>query len=195
MRKLLITICLLLVCSNGWAAVVAGTNAGFVSSAPSADPEGSTSSNWDDRIRAAKHTAPAGATAITSVGAYIVNATEAANMEIGIYADSAGYPGELLGKVEFAKGTTAGWKTANLSLSITAGTDYWIGLQIDDTATRTDGDVTYSSGDGYRPDSDDNLTALPNPFTASLTATTDLYALYAVYTTEAVSSRRIFVTQ
>ena len=62
-------------------ALVIGTNCGFVTEAPVADPEGS-----DVRIdilsRAQKHVAPAGATKITEIGWYCGRATEEENFEV-----------------------------------------------------------------------------------------------------------------
>ena len=134
-------------------AVVLGTNAGFVSEAPVADPSGS---NFvaDFSCTAVRHTAPGGMTKITEVGWWCDNATEAANFEVGLYTNDVAnsLPETLLfsDKVN-AKGTGTGWKTVAVDWDITPGTIYWIAVQLDDTATSTN--FNYTAGGYYTNDS------------------------------------------
>jgi hypothetical protein len=120
-------------------AIVKGTNCGFVTEAPSADPAGSAGGcdAWRD---AQKDTTPAGVSVVTEIGVWIDNATQEANMEFGIYTHDAvnDEPDDLIAKGNIAKGTDAGWKKATgLSIPVDPETIYWIAFQLDDTATGT----------------------------------------------------------
>jgi hypothetical protein len=129
-------------------AVVKGTNCGFVTSAPSAAPGGATAA-LDNTSRAQIDVAPAGATKITEIGWWASTATEESNFEVGLYSHDAVNDcakDRLYVNNTNAKGTTGGWKTVAVDWAITAGTTYWIAVQVDDTATATGYD--YSTGTG-----------------------------------------------
>jgi hypothetical protein len=162
--------------------VATGTSAGFVTTAPTADPTG-TASPVDTYSTAGKFVAPADATAINSMGWWNDNATEAANFDIGIYSHVAGtnLPGTLLASTTVAKGTTSGWKTANVSTTITGGTTYWLAVQFDDTATATN--IDYSAITGSRRSYMSSQTALAATWTSGGVADGILLSIYAVYTT------------
>ncbi len=186
-------ICLVLPLAITEAAVVKGTSAGFVTVAPTDDPAGSNAT-FDNTARAIKDVAPAGATTITEVGWYCDNATEASNYELGIYDHNAvdNSPGnQLFVTSTNAKGTGAGWKTAAVSWSITAGTTYWIALQIDDTATATMGNYSGSTGDRYSAPTAAQTTLL-NPWPASDEYNNDYLAIYAVYTTGGTATNKCY---
>lgn len=163
-------------------AVVIGTNAGFVSTAPSADPLGSNST-IDARAIATKDTSPSNAARITSVGWWCDNATGESNFEVGLYAadGTGGAAGTRLFVVSTnAKGTTSGWKTSTgLDWAISASTVYWIAVQLDDTATTTNANRNSSTGIGYQEKT--GATTLNNPFgTPDASSTTTTYAIYAL---------------
>lgn len=129
-------------------ALVLGTNCGFVTVAPTADPAGS---NWqqDDRAYAFKVTSPVGATKITEFGWWCDGATESSNFEIALYSHNAGTnrPNVILfSDLVNAKGTTAGWKSVAVDWNITAETTYWLAVQLDDTATATNTNYTADAG-------------------------------------------------
>ena len=132
-------------------AIVNGTNSGFVTTAPTSDPAGALNYATDVRVFAIKDDAPATAATITEIGWWCDNATEEANFEVGIYAhDSVNNrpDGLLAGASQTnAKGTGAGWKTATVNISVTAGTTYWIAYQLDDTATATNSDYTVDAAE------------------------------------------------
>ena len=165
-------------------AVTDGTNAGYVSSAPSSDPNGGGESAISGRSRATKFVAPADMT-ITQMGVYVNVATEAANMQLGIYSHNSGADEpdvRLATSGDFAKGTDAGWKTAAVSYDLTNGTTYWLAVQIDTTATLTwiDNDAT----GGYRSVySTIATTALPADWTGYTSGSSNslILAIYALY--------------
>ncbi len=133
-----------------------GTNSGFVSSAPSADP-GGTNSLIDNYSKITKHTTPATAETITEVGFWVDNATQEANFEVGLY-DDGGTDSNAKNLLEVertnAKGTTSGWKRCTgLNWSISGSTDYWICVQLDNTTTGTNTNQETSGGDGMDADS------------------------------------------
>jgi hypothetical protein len=122
---------------------------------------------------------------ITEMGWYCNNATEEANFEVGLYADSAGDPGARL-QVDAtnAKGTGAGWKkVSGLSWEISSG-DYWIAVQLDDTATASN--IDNESGGGMTGEEYQYIassTTLPDPFGAATTSSNAYLAIYALYVT------------
>lgn len=146
-------------------AVVKGTNAGFVSSAPVADPSG-TAFFIDTHSEAVKDTSPAGNNKITEIGWWCDNATEETNFEVGLYDHDAGSdkPDNLLySDTVNAKGTDSGWKTVSVDWAISASTIYWIAVQVDDTATATNCDRNANGAD--RRSIDTSSTFLPDPWT------------------------------
>jgi len=164
-------------------AVVIGTNAGFVETAPSSDPTGSDTTA-DESARASRDTSPATAVRITEMGVYISNATEAAQIELGFYDHDAVYdlPKDLIEKTEIAKGTTEGWKIdVGLNWTISSSTIYWVATQCDNTATTTE--LDYGINVGYRQAyrTIAGLTALPNPWIDTLEGNNLSYAVYAVW--------------
>ncbi len=164
------------------AGLVAGTNCGFVTVAPTADP-GGTPMSTSNGAGAYKFTAPAGAVRVVELGWWCDNATEEANFELGLYADAAGVPGSLLSGASRtnAKGTTAGWKKASgLNILITGGNPYWIGRQLDTTATVTN--IDYAVDASAVRESKSGATTLPDPWDGT-SAAARLLAVYAVYET------------
>ena len=166
-------------------AIVLGTNAGFVSVAPSTDPDGS-SAVIDYQAHTMLDTSPATATKITEVGWYCSNATQAANFEVGLYDDDgATLPGEAGTRLQVnttnAKGTGLGWKSCTgLNWSISSSTDYWIAIQCDDTATSTGDDYASSGGSGA--DMIFSQSSLPDPFGGGgLIFSSGMFALYALW--------------
>ena len=165
------------------AAVVKGTSCGFVTVAPTSDPEGYSFavSTWG---RGFKDVAPTGATKVTEIGVYINIETEAADIDLGIYSHNAGddNPEALLGSATIPKGTTAGWKTTAVNIDITASTTYWIAVQVDETTLSTSTDYTTDAGE--KMDYKATQTSLTDPWGVSGGSGGFLFAVYAVYTTD-----------
>ena len=158
-------------------AVVLGTNAGFVTEAPVADPEGSKRT-IDNNREATKDTSSATAGKITEVGWYCPDATEESNFQIGLYAHDAGDDkpaARLYVDDTNAKGTEAGWKTVAVNWSIDTETIYWLAITVVDTATTTYIDYVasgrFSTYSGH---------TLPNPWGTSNEGTVT-HAIYAVW--------------
>ena len=174
---------ILLLAGTAGATVVKGTNCGFVSVAPTADPEGYSFavSTWG---RGFKDVAPTGATKVTEIGVYINIETEAADIDLGIYSHNAGddNPEALLGSATIPKGTTAGWKTTAVNIDITASTTYWIAVQVDETTLSTSTDYTTDAGE--KMDYKATQTSLTDPWGVSGGSGGFLFAVYAVYTTD-----------
>ena len=162
-------------------ALTLGTNCGFVSTAPSADPT-DTNAVIDDRSWAIKHTSPATAGRITQVGWWCDTASQEANFELGLYSDAgAGEPeARLEVSATNAKGTGAGWKTATVAWNISPSTVYWIAAQLDNVATATSTNIAGSGGGGSSVKL--SQSALPADWGAGDTNDADnMVAIYAVW--------------
>ncbi len=158
-----------------------GTNCGFVTVAPTADPE-ATNATTDNFVVAGKFTAPSGDNKITQIGFYIDNATEAANMDVGIYSHDAAAdePNALLASSgAFAKGTTAGWKSAIVNYNLISGEIYWLACVLNNTTTASQMNITATGGELMNDYSDG--TPLDNPWGTNLEAPANLLAIYALY--------------
>ena len=123
-------------------ALVLGTNCGFVTAAPSSDPQGFTYDYVDEVAHAQKDTTSASVNKITEIGWYCTNATQEANYEVAIYAHNVGdnEPEAVVGTISTtnAKGTGAGWKkVTGLDITIEPETIYWIAVQVDNTSSNT----------------------------------------------------------
>ncbi|MBA7624939.1 hypothetical protein ES703_32359 [subsurface metagenome] len=122
-------------------ALVKGTNWGFVTVAPIADPD-ELATRIDGNVWAIRDVSPGMAIRITEIGIWIDNPTQATDMEAAIYLDNGDYPDTIVGsKYLFTKGTTAGWKSVVTDIPLSASTTYWIAIQVDSTsftATNTD---------------------------------------------------------
>lgn len=169
-------------------ALVLGVNSGFVETAPIDDPEGSLSVMMATGTyayhRAIKVTTTDAVT-ITAMGWYCNNATEEANFEVGIYShnDVNDLPKDLLySNVTNAKGTDAGWKKRNgLSWDLNASTIYWLAIELDKTATRTDIDRQAITGERIATITQSGAATLTNPWSGTGYFTNTMIAIYAVY--------------
>lgn len=177
-------------------AIVKGTNAGFVTTAPTSDPATGLGQTFDAFSNAIKDTSPSGAVKITEIGWWCDNATEEANFEVGIYTNSGDgtEPNAVVGSLDTsnAKGTSGGvWKRATgLNISISENTVYWLAVQLDNTSVETVGDRCVCSGE--RKVHRDAQTSLPSPWGTSTVKYTNAYvAIYAVYETAVETNMKI----
>jgi hypothetical protein len=161
-------------------AVVLGTNAGFVSAAPTSDP--SDAEFWiDNKCRAIKTTSPASSTKCVEIGVWISNATEDATLDLGLYSSSGTQPNSRLGHATTSKGTSGGvWKSVSVDISITEGTDYWVACGCTDTTTTTSTD--YDDASGSYAFLSTGTTSLPATWSSSTNGTNICWAFYAVWT-------------
>lgn len=162
-----------------------GTNAGFVSVAPTTDPSGDGVVTATSRGNVTKDTSPSNAGKIIEVGWWCDNATTAADFEVGLYAADGGtVPGEagtrLFVSTGHAKGTTSGWKTVTVDWTISGNTPYWLGVALGSTSPNTDIDRQSSGGAGY--DNRTSTSTLPDPFGGGALSDADgIAAIYAVW--------------
>jgi len=168
-------------------ALVIGTNCGFVSAAPTADP-GEIETTIDNRCWVCKFTTPVGCTNITELGFYVMSIYhESADYSIALYTHNSGAdgPDAVVGTIHTGNVTTAttpGWyKYSGLSISVSAETVYWIGVGVEDTtsgSTNTQKAASGSSRLGYH---DENNGVLTDPWGAWTATDTVPFAFYALY--------------
>lgn len=167
-------------------ALTRGTNCGFVSSAPVANPNTADELNFDDFALAFKDVSPVGTNKIVEIGWWCDNATQEANYEVGIYTHNAGddEPEAVVGAISTtnAKGTDAGWKiVTGLDITISAETTYFLAVQLDDTATTTNTDEQTSGGSPNDTQRKTSQSSLPDPWGTTDLNRTKLMGIYAVY--------------
>ena len=158
-------------------AVVLGTNAGFVTVAPTTDPQ-SFSTGTDSSARVTKDTCPV-QTKITEMGFYVSNSHNVAGYELGIYSHDGG--GDTANALLFSTtghttdGST-GWQVVSgLDWELSEGVIYWLGFQVDNVAGSVDIDYAASGGRaGIRI----NQTSLPSTF-SSISDNARILAVYA----------------
>ena len=158
-------------------ALALGTNSGFVTVAPTADPA-ATGATIDGNAVVTKDTAPAGAVKITSIGWYRASGTNAANWEIALYSDLAGVPVSRLFVDATNSSTSGGWLTTVVDWDITPSTPYWLALQMDAHSGSSQVDSAASGGAGS-----DLFAAstLADPYAGGAVADADgMYAIYAL---------------
>lgn len=159
-------------------AVVLGTSSGFVTAAPSADPNG-TGVTIDGSSVVTKDTSPANSVLITSVGWYRATGTNAANWEIALYSESAGVASTRLSVDATNSNAASGWLTAAVSWAITPNTAYWLAVQMDAHTGSSTIDSAASGGAGS--DVLTSQTTLNDPYGGGAVADADgMYAIYAL---------------
>ena len=159
-------------------ALVLGTNSGFVTTAPTADPN-ETGTTIDGSSVVTKHTTPADAEKITSIGWYRASGTNTANWEIALYSDLVGVPTTRL-FVDATNSTSSnGWVTTAVDWAVSPNTDYWLALQMDAHSGSSSVDGAASGGAGS--DVMTSQTTLADPYGGGLVADADgMYAIYAL---------------
>jgi hypothetical protein len=164
-------------------AIVLGTNCGFVTAAPTADPAGNNFAA-DNRCLAVMDVTPPGTNRVTEMGIWIDNATQAANIQFALYSDAGANEPEVRRQVtgNIAKGTGGGaWvKATGLAWNIPPSTPCWLAIGMTDTATQTNTNNVTSGGTGYAGLT--TATAPPADWGTSSTTDTDGFiTIYAVY--------------
>ena len=162
-------------------AVVIGTNSGFVTTAPTADPAASATV-IDNLAMAISDVTPALTGSVSEIGWFCANATQETNFEVGIYEDNgADLPGDLISSYTTnAKGTGSGWKRVTVDITLSENTKYWIAVQVDNTATTTFVDFTALA---QKRSIDNSSTQLVDPWVNEGVSTTNAMAIYAVVET------------
>jgi len=169
-------------------ALVLGSNSGFVTTAPTADPDAAENEQKNTRTQAFKVVSPAKASKITELGWYCVTSTSESNFEMGIYSHDSTLdtPNAVVGSLSQtnAKGTTAGWKTTTVNIPITPHTTYWIACQLDDSTANSF--VGKSGFTDARFATLTSQTTLADPFGTSEGFTGRLLAFYALVETSEI---------
>ena len=162
-------------------AVVIGTNSGFVTTAPTADPAASATV-IDNLAMAISDVTPSLTGSVSEIGWWCANSTQETNFEVGIYEDNgSNLPGDLISSYTTnAKGTGSGWKRVTVNIPLSADTQYWIAIQVDDTATTTFVDFTALA---QRRSIDNSSTQLVDPWVNDGISTGNAMAIYAVVET------------
>lgn len=160
-------------------ALTLGTNVGFVTTAPTADPAGGDTT-IDGSSVVVKDTSPAGAVKITEIGWYRGSGTNTANFEVALYADSSGAAGARLYVDATNSSSSAGWITTAVDWAITPNTAYWLAVQMDaHTGTST---IDNASSGGSGSDVRTSQSSLADPYGGGAVADADgMYAIYALY--------------
>ncbi len=161
-------------------ALVLGTNCGFVTVAPTSDPDDGNIT-IDDKAFAQKHTTPVGITRVTEIGWWCNTATPDVNFEAGIYDHDSGVdePDLVVGSISTtnAKGTTLGWKrVTGLNIPVDTETEYWIAIQLDNTTSTG----TNRGFDSIKYAIKNSATSLPSPWDGDADSNFGPIALYAV---------------
>mgnify|MGYP003405231181 CR=1 FL=1 len=160
-------------------AVVLGTSSGFVTVAPTADPNGGVNITIDDAAVVTKHTTPSGVGKITEVGWYRGAGTNTANWEIGLYSDNAGVADVRLQVEATNSSSTTGWLTRTVNWTISPGTAYWLAVQMDPHTGSSTLDGEKSGGVGR--DTISPASTLNNPFGGgAVENAVGMAAIYAV---------------
>jgi hypothetical protein len=160
-------------------AVVLGTNSGFVTVAPTADPAG-TNTVIDGSSVVTKDTSPATAGKIIEIGWYRGSGTNTANFEVALYAESAGVAATRLFVDNTNSSSVQGWITVPVNWPVAASTAYWLGLQMDAHSSSSNVDTAASGGAGS--DVLTTQTTLNDPYGGGAVADADgMYAIYALW--------------
>lgn len=167
--------------------LVVGTNAGFVISAPSADPA-ETQARAKGRAVGFKVTSPSGTNKIVEFGWYCSDGADVdEDWEMGLYTDDVAndLPEDLIDTVGQGTLTVAfgeGWQTVSVDIAFAASTTYWICLACTQNSS-FDVDYDLVSTGGSRVIIDGTHTVLPDPFDDSPSFTDDdaIASFYAKY--------------
>lgn len=162
-------------------ALVLGTNSGFVTVAPTADPA-DANLTIDGSSVVTKDTSPAGATTITEIG-FWREGTDTSNFEVGLYAADGtdGVAGTRLFVDDTNSSSTDGWITVSVSWAISASTAYWLAVQMDAHAGNSITNRAASGGAGH--DTQTSQTTLNDPYGGGAAAGTEsMLAIYALVT-------------
>ena len=159
-------------------ALALGTNSGFVTVAPTADPAG-TGVAIDGSSVITKDTSPADAATITEIGWYRASGTNGANFEVALYSDLAGVPVTRLFVDATNSDTGGGWVAVAVDWAISGSTAYWLALQMDAHGGSSTVDSASSGGSGS--DVLTSQTTLNDPYGGGVLADADgMYAIYAL---------------
>lgn len=158
-------------------ALAIGTNVGFVTVQPTADPAG-TNTVIDGSSVVTKDTSPATANLkIIEMGWYRGSGTNTANFEVALYSESAGVAATRVFVAATNSSAVQGWIRVAVNWPISSSTAYWLGLQMDAHSGSSNVDSATPGGSGS--DIQTSQTTLNNPYGGGAVA--DASGMYAVY--------------
>lgn len=160
-------------------AVVLGTNAGFVTEAPTGNLIGGT--QIDKHTQGHFDTAPSDGT-VSEIGFWVDSLTENAEAQVGLYADNSNNPGSLIwnSSIEVMTSGTDFWYSFEVpDIEISNGVKYWIMVFVNDTSTTSYTDIDALPGHkfGYFTDVD----GITDPFEGFGWSGEYVASFYAVY--------------
>lgn len=160
-------------------ALVLGSNCGFVTTAPDADPL-DNAYPLDDRAKVFQTTSVTDGT-ISEVGMWIntISSPDPNVIQLGIYDDNSGEPNNLMEShtVSVNSGLDGpSWvKSSEFSTSVSSGTNYWIGAA-------TSGLISVDFAITYTGRWNDSTDGLFDPWdTVGDSDSTSLFSVYALY--------------
>jgi len=171
-------------------ALVLGTNVGFVTSVPTADPAGADTT-IDGSSVVVKHTSPATAYRITQIGWYRGSGTNTSNFEIALYADTSNIAAARLYVDTTNSSSTQGWINTAVDWAISGSTNYWLAVQMDAHSGSSYIDSATSGGAGI--DIRTSQSTLANPYGGG--AVSDADGMYAIYALVELASAPTVTTQ
>ena len=182
MKKILISIfvsfCFIILISGGvyGAGFIDGTDVGFVLTAPTGEPFGLEKSLYSTSY-ACPFTSPDSAMRVVQLGFDMSDAVSSYPLvSIGLYNDSGGHPGDLVGSAIIFGTKEAGWqRTGGISIPISSNTDYWIAVVSSVSGVK----ITYENNLSY-PGEDDYSYPLDSTWGGQYDDT-ELNAIYALY--------------
>jgi len=170
-------------------AITLGTDSGFVTVAPTADPVGSSASVIDGSSIVTKDVSPVGAVAITEIGWWRDAGTDGANFELGLYSEAAGVADALLEVERTNSSTSTGWIRKAVNWAISPSTAYWLGLQMDAHTGSSSVDIQSSGGIGR--DLQATQTTLTDPYGGGAVANAvSMAAIYALVAFSGADSKQ-----
>jgi len=171
-------------------ALVLGTNCGFVETAPTNDPNGTSNYSLYDHLLATKHISPSSAISITQIGFWRGSTYTGSdfNFKVGIYSDDdTGEPNVLLYESDLIDGSNSEnqWFYTDIDFEIDPDTIYWIVIAIDvlTGGQRIQWDEASSGGSGFATkDISGQGATFPSDWGSSSTTDSDgMIAIYAVW--------------
>jgi len=172
-------------------ALVIGTNCGFVTVAPTTNPDVG-GLPIDYYARATKFTSPVGEQTITEMGWFLNGnpGDPGEEWQLGIYNDNGGKPGTLLASATGIIGVAATWQVASsFEYVVASETDYWLAAVQAASSPQTDCAWFETGGDDYSLDL--NTDTLANPWVEASSGVY-LMGIYAKYGGSSVAPALVF---
>lgn len=114
-----------------------------------------------------------------SVTLYFGTGTTASSVVVGVYANTAGRPGTLLGQATFTAPRAAAWSSTGLpNVAITSGTTYWLAVMQPASSTGVMRFRDRATGGTSQSASQTGLSSLPSVWSPGTTWPTSSMSAY-----------------